>query len=67
MFGDVQWRIKPILCSHQMLLFGIKMDNHCAFMCCSLSLEEFQMIQDILRSFLSFFSVLPEYDFIHCK
>lgn len=31
------------------------MDDHCVFSCHSLSVEKFQIMQDILRTFLSFF------------
>lgn len=57
MAGHIDWRIKPIFCTHQMVLLGLKshMDDYYALECYLLSLEKISNCGRYFKSFLFFF------------
>lgn len=69
MAGHIDWRIKTNFGTHQKVLLGLKsqMDDHYALARHLLSLEKISNCGRYFKSLFVFVSILPEYDFIHCK
>lgn len=67
--GHIDWRVKPNFCTHQKVLLGLKsqMDVYYALARHLLSLEKISNCGRYFKSLFVVLSILPEYDFIHCK